>query len=241
MFDVWIKQFDPSIMFGNPNRRFKGYRTFPTYLERVTNYMTHIRHQSSEQDYNEDQAEEQIYEDQQDQYYNSANQGNENPEEAYESQELIDETEDIRQNARSNLATNSMYSINMKNANKHKSHQSVNRMQQQMYAQPSQVSSRSKQRPQNESLNSAQSKQLKAGNDRYNKSMSSYNQIQPEKANARTAAREPERITTADLRNKRSNVANNTYKGYGGYNKREGPKYSVKMAIGSGGYHMDSM
>lgn len=49
------------------------------------------------------------------------------------------------------------------------------------------------------------------------------------------------KITTSDLRNKRSQVMNNTYRPVApSQGRKVNPTYSVKMAFGSGAYQMDS-
>ncbi len=204
-------------------RKFTGYKSYPTYLERVSNYMTHIKHKSSAQDeyksdVYEDAEVEQIHHDETNYNY---------PQQYHQSQSQTTYRPPSRPSS----------------AQQHSRPQMNNQ-----YQNPSNNGG-TKYRPQ--MLNPAF--QNARPQENYNKlfkpkdpvsskmHQSQYeNEEEVQEVVAPPTPQVPRKITSTDLRNKRQNILNNTYQGYGTSAKRSGPSYSVKLALSSGAYASDS-
>ena len=208
----------------NSGRKFTGYRSYPVYLERVTNYMTHIKNRNESEDEkkdtddfdNQQENEEVNYQHQQQSSYQQMNNG--------------------------------------RNSNRPSSAQATRQQQQQQTAQMSQqgynkMSARGSNQNLNPAFNNRDGSRTQGG-DNYNKlfkqkdpianKMQQNNYGDDEEVSAPPTPQGPRKVTSSDLRNKRQNILNHTYQGYSSGPKKSGPSYSVKLALSSGGYASDS-
>lgn len=230
------------MMRGGNNKGFKGYRSYPIYLERVNNYMAHIRSASNQADVVVDEAYDDQYDDNNDDYdqnnYNSRR-GNGN---GFQQQ----------QQHYNNFSVNSVAANDFEDPYERPKTNNFERGRIGGSRQQSEHTERGKTftaPPQNGSRQTSRLEVSSQQSSRQSNPMGSRNTgdvpLRPQR----------KKITSSDLRNRRNQQQQVSQQQQqhqvpiqqqpmnypsGGYNdRRKGPQYSVKLSIGSGAYQSD--
>jgi hypothetical protein len=214
------------------NKTFNGYRTHQTYIERVNNFMLQVTRTGENEENGEATSEDQTMEE----YDENNNQQRSNQQQyiqrftpqqqqQYQRQQQMQQQRQ-QQQQRSQTQRNQVAPLNTRQP-----------QYKQLYPNPKLQQQPQQQMYSSSSLNDQSNMIEEDNNEMVDQTM--MQQAPPQMMGQKPKA-EKRKITTSDLRNKRNQIQNHSYSGYSNDNTKR-VSYSVKMAIGSGGYQADSL